>query len=109
MIWVDAHLSPAIAKWLKTDFEIESKSVRSLGLREADDFTIFAQARAADVIVLTKDADFPKLASRHGPPPKIIWLRCGNTSSAKLRTLLQLKLPTALQLFEDGEFIVEIQ
>lgn len=38
IIWVDAQLSPSIAAWINRNFvNIEAKSVRTLGLREATD------------------------------------------------------------------------
>jgi len=108
MIWVDAHLSPALARWITSEFAHPAKAVRDLGLMEADDPEIFAQARQDGYIIMTKDADFSDLVDRLSPPPKIIWLTCGNTSEAVLRDLLQHSLPRALQLLEDGESLVEI-
>jgi hypothetical protein len=37
MIWVDAHLSPAIAKWIAAELGHPAPSVRDLGLRNAKD------------------------------------------------------------------------
>lgn len=108
MIWVDAHLSPALARWITSEFGHPAKAVRDLGLREANDPDIFARARQDGYIIMTKDADFSDLVERLGPPPKIIWLTCGNTSEAALRGLLRQSLPRALQLLEDGESLVEI-
>ncbi len=35
-LWIDAHISPAIALWINQTFsDINAKSVRSLGLRDA--------------------------------------------------------------------------
>ena len=42
---------------------------RDLGLRDAEDEEIFQAAKAAGVVVLTKDADFRHLLDRFGPPP----------------------------------------
>lgn len=36
-VWVDAQLSPAIARWLQITFGIEAVAVRDLGLLEAKD------------------------------------------------------------------------
>jgi predicted nuclease of predicted toxin-antitoxin system len=36
-IWVDAHLSPAIATWITNTFGIEAIALRDLGLRDAED------------------------------------------------------------------------
>ncbi len=57
MIWVNAQLSPALAKWITTEFGEPAQSVRDIGLREAKDKDIFAAAREADAIVMTKDED----------------------------------------------------
>jgi predicted nuclease of predicted toxin-antitoxin system len=107
-IWVDAHLSPAIATWITNTFEIEAIALRDLGLRDAEDVDIFAAAQAQGAIVLTKDSDFVDLVERLGPPPQIIWLTCGNTSNAKLREILSKTLPKALELLAAGEALVEI-
>jgi len=33
-IWVDAHLSPAIATWITANFGITAYALRDLGLRD---------------------------------------------------------------------------
>lgn len=32
---------------------------------------------------MSKDSDFLNLLDRHGPPLKIIWVTCGNTSNRR--------------------------
>ena len=108
MIWLDAHLSPDLATWITAEFGEAAQSVRDVGLRQAKDKDIFASARQADAIVMTKDADFAEAVDRLGPPPHVIWLTCGNTSNAALRLLLEKTLPKALQLIRQGEALVEI-
>ena len=78
-IWVDAHLSPAIATWSSTTLEIEAVALRDLGLRDAEDTEIFQVAKAQRAILMTKDSDFVDLVERLGSPPQIIWLTCGNS------------------------------
>ena len=107
-IWVDAHLSPGIARWISATFAISAQPLREVGLRDAEDDEIFAAARAGGLIILTKDADFILLLERNGSPPKIIWLTCGNTSDAALRELLYRQLTTALDLLNGGDDLVEI-
>jgi predicted nuclease of predicted toxin-antitoxin system len=82
--------------------------VRELGLRGAEDDQIFFAVRQAADVVITKDVDFVNLLERHGSPPKIIWLTCGNTSDAALREILTAKFREALALMESGESLVEI-
>ena len=107
-IWVDAQLSPRTARWIAAHFPVEAVPLRDLNLRDAGDDDIFAAARAANAIVLTKDSDFVRLLEQHGSPPKILWLTCGNTSEAALQQILSQHLSTALGLLEGGEDLVEI-
>lgn len=108
MIWVDAHISPAVAKWITDEFGEPAQSVRDLGLRSAKDKDIFAAARQAQAIVMSKDADFAEMVDRLGPPPAVIWLTCGNTSNAALCALLKSTLPRAIELIARGDALVEI-
>ncbi|MEW6253153.1 MAG: DUF5615 family PIN-like protein [Planctomycetota bacterium] len=108
MILVDAQLSPTLATWIEHHFGIEAAAVRDFMLRDAADQAIFDFARQRDAIVLTKDADFPKLVHEHGSPPKVIWLTCGNTSNRALKRILAKNLLEALRLLSEGEPLVEI-
>jgi len=55
-----------------------------------------------------KSGDFVRLLEEHGSPPKVLWLTCGNTSDAALQQILERHLSTALNLFSQGENLVEI-
>jgi predicted nuclease of predicted toxin-antitoxin system len=108
-LWIDAQLSPMLAKWISENFaNIEATAVRDLGLRDAEDSVIFFSAREAAATVLTKDNDFLELQRRLGVPPKIIWVTCGNTSNANLKEILAKNLQQAVELLESGEILVEI-
>ena len=109
MIWLDAHLSPRVARWIELQFGLPARPVRDLGLRHADDAAIWLAAKEADAIVLTKDADFAERVQRLGPPPRIIWLTCGNASEDRLKHILAVQLSGALELLRNGEALVEIQ
>ncbi|AFY36391.1 DUF5615 family PIN-like protein [Calothrix sp. PCC 7507] len=107
-IWIDAHLSPAIATWISNTFGITALALRDVGLRDAEDLEIFEAAKAQGVIFITKDSDFVDLIDRLGIPPQIIWLTCGNTSTARLQEILSATLLEALELLQTGEALVEI-
>ena len=107
-IWLDAQLPPSIAAWIPEAFGLECRAVRDLGLRDAKDSAIFRAAREAGVVVMTKDKDFVELLRRLGPPPRVLWVTCGNTSNARLREVLARLLPAALRLIDSGESLVEI-
>jgi len=108
IIWIDAQLSPALARWIRETFQIEAHAVRDLGLRNAKDAAIFKAAREAGVVVMSKDEDFRVLVEKLGPPPQVLWVTCGNTSNARLREILTKSLPAAIELLERGEPLVEI-
>jgi predicted nuclease of predicted toxin-antitoxin system len=108
IIWIDAQLSPALAPWITEQFGVQAVSLRDIGLRDAKDHEIFAAARQSAAIVMSKDSDFVTLLATHGAPPQVIWVTCGNTSNANLRQILVQTLPTALQLLQSGESLVEI-
>ena len=107
-IWIDAHLSPAIAPWISRTFGISAFSLRDLGLRDAEDPEIFEAGKAQKIIFMTKDSDFVDLVERLGSPPQIIWLTFGNTSNAQLKEILTATLPRALEILATGESLVEI-
>jgi predicted nuclease of predicted toxin-antitoxin system len=107
-LWLDAQLSPRIARWVSETFGFPAAPVRDMDLWEAEDERIFFAARQAGAIVITKDSDFVELLERHGSPPKIIWLTCGNTSEAALKQILASTLPEAMRLLDAGDDLIEI-
>ncbi|MGB3311814.1 MAG: DUF5615 family PIN-like protein [Nodosilinea sp.] len=108
VIWIDAHLSPALATWMTDNFEVTAVALRDLGLRNAEDSEIFEAAKSQSAIFMTKDRDFVDLVDQFGTPPQIIWLTCGNTSNARLREILRSVLPSALEILSSGEPLVEV-
>lgn len=107
-IWLDANLSPSVAPWIATTFGVVCIAARDLGLRDALDTPIFVAARVASAVVMTKDSDFAEMVLRLGPPPQVLWLRCGNTSNVALRDLLTRELPAALAELVSGVPLVEL-
>lgn len=107
-VWLDAHLSPRIARWITERFELTCVPLVDLGLREAEDLTIWELARQKNILFMTKDSDFVDRLHRLGPPPKIIWLTCGNTSEMALKQILEAQFPVALSLLSSGNDLVEI-
>ena len=107
ILWLDAHVSPKLCRWIQRECGVDAVHVRDLGLREAEDPEIFDKAREAKV-VLSKDDDFVSLVERLGPPPQVVWLTCGKVSNARLKKILSAGLPEALGMIQRGEPVVEI-
>ena len=108
IFWIDAQLSPALARWMSETFGVTAHAVRDLGLRDAKDLAIFHAAREAGAVIMSKDSDFVLLLERFGPPPQILWVTCGNTSNTRLRDVLRKSFPEARARLEQGEPLVEI-
>lgn len=79
-----------------------------MGLARATDREIFEAARIGATCLMTKDRDFAELVARLGPPPGIVLLSCGNTSTVYLRVMMRNQLAEALRLIRAGERLVEI-
>lgn len=108
IIWLDAQLSPRLARWIEETFGGECLHVRDLGLRDAEDTEIFQKAGDAGSVVMTKDEDFVRLVERNSPPPQVIWVTAGNMSNARFKALLLQTFPDAMSLIASGETVVEI-
>lgn len=110
-VWVDAQLPPSLARWLHTEHGVDALHIHDLGLYRGSDALIYEQARSAEstVILITKDEDFTDLLGRHGPPPQVVWIRCGNVKNRELRRIVLETWPKTEQLLADGESLVEIR
>jgi predicted nuclease of predicted toxin-antitoxin system len=56
----------------------------------APDLAIWQHARENGLILVTKDADFQRLSVLLGPPPKVIWVGLGNSSTSDVTRLLRV-------------------
>ena len=71
-VWLDAQLSPRLAKWLGDSFPVHALAVRDVGLRDADDETIYRAAAQAGAVVITKeDRKSTRLNSSHSSPSRM--------------------------------------
>jgi len=66
-----------------------SSQVRLVGLSKADDRAVWNYAGVNGFALVTLDADFAERAALVGGPPKVLWLRCGNQSTAAIERLLR--------------------
>ncbi len=83
----DQNLSFRLVKKLEAYFP-GSAHVRLLGMDEDDDKLIWQYARDNGFTIVTQDADFEMLSQLYGFPPKVVWLRCGNTATTNILYLL---------------------
>lgn len=108
-VWVDAQLPPVLARWLAQEYGVDAEHVNEIGFLGEDDPVIFAAARAGGAaVVITKDDDFVRLLERHGAPPQVVWVTCGNVRNAALRARVMPIWPQIAALLAVGDPLVEI-
>ena len=83
----DENLSPRLVSLLTHEYA-GSEHVRNVGLAAAADPVVWSFAAAQGFVIATKDSDFKHRALLFGHPPKVVWLRLGNCSTAAAAALL---------------------
>ena len=61
-------------------------------MARADDISIWDYARENGFAIVTKDADFSERVVLYVFPPKVIWIRRGNCSTAEIAEILRRNL-----------------
>jgi predicted nuclease of predicted toxin-antitoxin system len=77
----DQNLSLKLCRQLEDLFP-ESSQARFGRLDQAPDRMLWDFAKAGNYTLVSLDSDFADMATLLGPPPRVIWLRCGNQSTA---------------------------
>jgi predicted nuclease of predicted toxin-antitoxin system len=85
----DENLSSRLVRALADQFP-KSSHVNSIGLAGATDLEIWTYAREHDFSVVSKDDE--SLSLVNGAPPKVIWLRIGNASTAAIEAFIRSAL-----------------
>jgi len=71
------------------DIYPDSQHVQSVGLARASDSQLWSYARNNHFVVVTKDADFSDRSAIEGHPPKIVWIRIGNSTTSEIESALR--------------------
>ena len=87
-----------------TDLFPGSKQLRQLGMEQYDDRDVWLHAGRHDYTIVTQDADIAEMAALYGPPPHVVWLRCGNQPTRFIEELIRRAAPTieAAAISEQG-------
>jgi predicted nuclease of predicted toxin-antitoxin system len=99
----DQTISFKAALRLKHTFP-ECGQVRELKLEDKSDREIWVFAKRQQFTIVTFDADFYDLVTLFGHPPKVIWLRIGNTSTDNLIAILQSHADTIKAFITDKTY-----
>ena len=96
----DQNLSYRLTDRLADVFP-QSCHVRLLGLDQSPDDEIWEYARANEFCIVTQDADFAERSRLYGAPPKVIWLRCGNSTAQRTEDLLRNNFAIITELIQN--------
>lgn len=88
MLLFDQNISFKVAKKIQDVFP-GSQHLSDLRLEGVKDIDIWEFAKNNNYCIVTFDFDFIDLSTLKGFPPKIIWLRLGNTTTEKIISRLQ--------------------
>jgi predicted nuclease of predicted toxin-antitoxin system len=86
----DQNISFRICHYL-ADKDFDCFQVRSFGLENKSDIEIWKYAKSNDFIIVTFDFDFINFSNLYGHPPKVIWMKIGNSSTKKIADYLTTK------------------
>ncbi len=78
-----------------------SDHVREAGLERADDQAVWTFARERGYTIASKDSDFHQRSFLFGFPPKVVWVRSGNCTTAAVERILRARQPAIREFCED--------
>jgi len=98
----EENLSPRLALAL-ADLYPGSLHLRECGLRGASDVEVWQYAQSNGFAIVSKDSDFSQRSFLLGSPPKVIWLRIGNCTTARAEFVLRNVAPRVHAFLASGE------
>jgi predicted nuclease of predicted toxin-antitoxin system len=96
----DQNLSHRLASLLVAEFP-GSTHVRDVGLAASDDSAVWDDAAANGLVITSKDTDFEQRSLLLGHPPKVVWVRIGNCTTAEVERLLRTRIAELLDFEAD--------
>lgn len=105
---VDAHLPPALARWISSHGH-QATHVFDVTLHAADDPVIWEHARQNIAVLISKDEDFVDRWLMSDAPVALVWIRKGNCSNRALLAWFEPLWPETLKRLEHGERLIELR
>ncbi len=96
----DHNLSPQLRNRIVDVFP-GSEHIYNLSMDQADDHEVWTYAQQNDLTIVTRDSDYNELLVLRGFPPKVIWIRRGNCSTAAIEVILRSHLTDIQGLAND--------
>jgi predicted nuclease of predicted toxin-antitoxin system len=101
-ILLDQNISFRVVGLLIASFE-KVDHVKMIGFTDASDKEIWDYALLNNYTIITFDSDFIEIATLRGTPPKIVWLRFGNSSNLKIANKLLLNAEAIKGFISDND------
>ena len=98
----DQNLSHKLARRL-ADLFPDSTHVREVGLKEAEDPAVWEYAKQQSFMIVSKDADFHQRSFVLGFPPKVVWVRLGNCTTAEVEQVIRKNFESIKAFVENEE------
>ena len=98
----DQNLSHRLPARL-ADLFPDSSHVRAAAQDQAPDDQIWEYARANGFCIGTQDSDFAERSRLYGAPPKVVWLRCGNSTPQQVEGILCRNVVLITELIQNAE------
>jgi predicted nuclease of predicted toxin-antitoxin system len=98
----DQHISQRVVRAIKITFP-ECRHVKYFHLEQAPDEVIWDFARQNGYSIVTKDDDFHQRSLLFGHPPKIIWVKLGNSDNATMEDFLRDRSATMQSFLDDRD------
>jgi len=103
----DQNLSFRLVQKISDIFP-ESSHIKFHNLQEKDDMLVRKFAFENAYTIVTQDSDFYELAILFGVPPKVIWIRSGNSSTQNIEKLLRENVMAILTFAKDNKMCLEL-
>ncbi len=105
----DQNISFRLVKELNDLFPGSSHTIE-VGLQTSDDFAVWTFAKQNEFTIVTKDSDIYDIGLIKGFPPKVIWIRSGNTSSTYVLSLMKSNHLRILNFIKsEDQFCLELK
>ncbi|MFI5145061.1 MAG: DUF5615 family PIN-like protein [Ignavibacteria bacterium] len=106
-LFLDQNLSFKIIPKLEKLFP-GSKHIKEFGLEHATDEEIYKFSANNNFIIVSQDADFYEMSLVSDLKPKIIWLRCGNTSTEDICQIIQGNYEKIMEFINSSETCLQL-
>ena len=98
----DENLSSQLVDLL-SDLYPDSAHVHQCGLGSTDDAAIWEYAKTNGYTIVSKDSDCEERSVLLGAPPKLIWVRVRNCTSAEIESLLRAAFPVVRRFVQEDQ------